>query len=139
MKSPKERIEGIIKVLNETYPRSHTALRFRTPLQILVATILSAQCTDERVNQITPYLFQKYKTATDFGNADPKELEEEIKPTGFFRNKTKSIISASKKIANEFGGHVPDNMKYLIRYKKELENELKKVKERITCIKSRKK
>lgn len=114
MKSTEERIGEIIVILHKTYPRSHTALKFETPLQILVATILSAQCTDERVNQITPSLFQKYRTPADFATADPAKLEEEIRPTGFFRNKAKSIISASKKIVEDFGGMMPDNMEDLI-------------------------
>ncbi len=114
MKGAKDRIEEIIRILNETYPRSRTALRFETPLQILVATILSAQCTDEKVNQITPALFRKYPTAVDFAQADPRVLEEEIRPTGFFRNKTKSIIKASRKIVDDFEGVVPDNMEDLI-------------------------
>lgn len=114
MKSTGERIGEIIVILHKTYPRSHTALKFETPLQILVATILSAQCTDERVNQITPSLFQKYRTLADFATADPAKLEEEIRPTGFFRNKAKSIISASKKIVEDFGGMMPDNMEDLI-------------------------
>ncbi|GAF81312.1 unnamed protein product, partial [marine sediment metagenome] len=114
MKSTEERIGEIIVILHKTYPRSHTALKFETPLQILVATILSAQCTDERVNQITPSLFQEYRTPVDFATADPAKLEEEIRPTGFFRNKAKSIISASKKIVEDFGGMMPDNMEDLI-------------------------
>jgi len=114
MKSAKERIGEIIKILSKTYPSSRTALRFDTPLQILVATILSAQCTDERVNQITPSLFQKYKSAADFARANREELEEEIRPAGFFRNKTKSIIGASRKISEDFHGEVPDSMEKLI-------------------------
>lgn len=114
MKKARERIEEIIPILKETYPRSRTALRFETPLQILVATILSAQCTDEKVNQITPTLFHKYPTASDFAQADHHILEEEIRPTGFFRNKAKSIISASKKIVKDFNGKVPDNMEDLM-------------------------
>lgn len=114
MKSATERIDEIIKILRKCYPRSRTALRFETPLQILVATVLSAQCTDEKVNQITPSLFQKYKTPEDFASADQKMLEKEIKPTGFFRNKAKSIINASRKIVEDFGGAVPDNMEELV-------------------------
>ncbi|MGD2294747.1 MAG: endonuclease III [Candidatus Aminicenantes bacterium] len=110
MKSANQRIGEIIDILYTTYPQSRTALRFESPHQILVATILSAQCTDERVNQITPSLFRKYPTPHDFALADPKVLEKEIKSTGFFRNKTKSIIGASKKIVEDFGGKVPDNM-----------------------------
>jgi len=114
MKKAEERIGEIIKILSKTYPSSQTALKFKTPLQILVGTILSAQCTDERVNQITPSLFQKYKSAADFSHARSEELEEEVRPTGFFRNKAKSIIEASKKICNDFGGDVPDSMEKLI-------------------------
>ena len=115
MKDAPERIGKILSILRQSYPRSRTALRFETPFQILVATILSAQCTDEKVNKITPALFRKYSTPSDFASADPKVLEQEIRPTGFFRNKTKSIIGASKKIVEDFGGKVPDNMEDLVR------------------------
>jgi len=115
MKSATQRIGEIIKILRENYPQSRTALRFETPLEILVATILSAQCTDERVNEITPALFRKYRTAEDFANARQEELEKEIKSTGFYRNKARSIISASKKIVESFGGRVPDNMDDLLK------------------------
>ncbi|MBN1222078.1 MAG: endonuclease III [Candidatus Aminicenantes bacterium] len=114
MKKAEERIQEIIGILKKNYPQSRTALYFRTPLQILVATILSAQCTDERVNQITPMLFEKYETAADFAGAKPEDLEIEIRPTGFFRNKAKNIIGASKKIIRDFGGSVPDTMAELI-------------------------
>lgn len=114
MKKAQDRIEEITDILKKTYPRSRTALRFETPLQILVATILSAQCTDEKVNEITPSLFRRYPTALDFAQADPSILEKEVRPTGFFRNKTKSIINASKKIIEDFNGVVPDNMEDLI-------------------------
>jgi len=114
MKRAKDRIDEIIKKLKAAYPRSKTALKFETPLQILVATILSAQCTDEQVNKISPALFRKYKTAVDFAQADPFTLEDEIRSTGFFRNKTKSIIGASKKIVEDFEGQVPDRMEDLV-------------------------
>jgi endonuclease-3 len=114
MDKPEKRIGEVIDLLKKAYPKSRTALKFQSPLQILVATILSAQCTDEKVNQITPALFRKYPTALDFAEADPKTLEKEIRPTGFFRNKTKSIINASRKIASDFGGKVPDTMESLI-------------------------
>ena len=91
MENQAQRIQEIVRILEKKYPRSRTALSFKTPLQILVATILSAQCTDEKVNQITPFLFQKYKTAKDYAEADREELEEEIRSTGFFRNK-KSLL-----------------------------------------------
>jgi endonuclease-3 len=114
MESAENRIEEILKILETTYPRSRTALYYRNPLQILVATILSAQCTDERVNQITPMLFDKYRSAEDFSRAKQPELEDEIRPTGFFRNKSKNIIGAAKRIVGEFNGRVPDNMADLI-------------------------
>jgi len=114
MRSAKQRIGEIIAALYKAYPRSRTALRFESPLQILVATILSAQCTDERVNQVTPSLFRKYRTARDFASADQKILEGEIRSTGFFRNKAKSIIGASRKIVEDFDGVVPDNMEDLL-------------------------
>jgi endonuclease-3 len=114
MKTAEERIGKIIAIMLKTYPSSRTALRHENALQILVATILSAQCTDEKVNQITPSLFQKYPTPRDFASANKNELEAEIRPTGFFRNKAKSIINASKKIVEDFGGVVPDNMEDLI-------------------------
>lgn len=114
MRRAEERIGEVVSILRKTYPKSRTALRYETPFQILVATILSAQCTDEKVNQITPALFRKYPTAKDFAQANSKVLEEEIRPTGFFRNKTKSIINASKKIVADFDGEVPDTMESLL-------------------------
>lgn len=114
MKSAQHRIPEIIRILRETYPGSRTALEFETPLQILVATILAAQCTDERVNRITPSLFRKYESAEDFAKADRAELEAEIRPAGFFRNKAKSIIGAARKIVADFGGAVPDSIEDLI-------------------------
>jgi endonuclease-3 len=114
MEPAKERIGRIIRLMRRAYPASRTALLYETPLQILVATILAAQCTDERVNKITPGLFEKYPTAADFASADRETLEGEIRPTGFFRNKAKSIIGAAKKIVEDFGGEVPARMEDLI-------------------------
>jgi len=114
MEKAKDRIIKIIKVLEKKYPASRTALAFESPLQILIATILAAQCTDARVNQVTPGLFRKYPTAEAFAKADRAELETEIRPTGFFRNKAKSIIGAAQKIVTDFGGRVPDTMAELI-------------------------
>ena len=114
MVSAKERIGKIIRILRREYPGSRTALGFESPLQILVATILAAQCTDKMVNQITPALFSKYPTAAAFAAADRAELEAEIRPTGFFRNKAKSIIGAARKIVEDFGGQVPANMANLV-------------------------
>lgn len=108
------RISEIIRRLRRAYPESKTALAYETPLQILVSTILSAQCTDARVNMITPALYKKYPDAAAFAKADRAELELAIRSTGFFRNKAKSIIGAAKKIVEDFGGKVPDSMEKLI-------------------------
>lgn len=110
----KERITEIIKRLRKAYPASRTALHFETPFQLLVATILAAQCTDEKVNQITPLLFKKYPTIESLAKAKQEDLEAIIKPTGFYRNKAKAIIGAAKKIVSDFGGQVPDTMEALI-------------------------
>jgi len=109
-----DRIKEIIRILRTEYPESRTALYYKTPLQILVATILSAQCTDAKVNEITPSLFEMYPSVEDFSKADKNELEEMIRPTGFFRNKAKSILLASQKIMKDFNGKVPDTMNDLI-------------------------
>ena len=108
------RVRAIIRLLRAHYPASRTALEYRSPFEILVATILAAQCTDERVNKVTPELFRKYPTPADFARADRAELEAIIRPTGFFRNKAKSIIGASEKIVSEFGGVVPATMAELL-------------------------
>ena len=96
-----ERVSAILQKLDEAYPAVTCALVHENPFQLLISTILSAQCTDERVNQVTKTLFVKYRTPKDFAYANPAELEQEIRPTGFFRNKTKSIVGASKKIVEE--------------------------------------
>lgn len=114
MKPANGRILEIIKILRKTYPRSHTALYFKTPLQILVATVLSAQCTDERVNKITPTLFNKYKTVYNFARARKSVLEKEVYSTGFYKNKAKNIIALSKKIVMDYNGKVPDEMSELL-------------------------
>ena len=87
----KERVSRIITILEKEYPDARTALSFKTPLELLVSTVLSAQCTDERVNKVTQHLFEKYRSAKDYARANLPELEEDIRPTGFFRNKAKSI------------------------------------------------
>ena len=115
MLSAKERIPDIIKILRHHYPATCSALHFETPLQILVATILSAQCTDERVNMITPSLFKKYPTAQAFARARQEDMEQEIRSTGFFRNKAKNIIAAAQMMCADFGGKVPDTMEDLIK------------------------
>jgi endonuclease-3 len=109
----RERVTQLIKIFPKVYPDAHTELDFRNPLQLLVATILSAQCTDKRVNMVTPFLFKKYRTAKDYANASQAEFEAAIKSTGFFRSKTKSIRGAMRAIAEEHGGKVPDTMEEL--------------------------
>jgi len=108
------RVRAILKGLDEAYPAATCALKHENVFQLLIATILSAQCTDERVNQVTATLFPKYPAPKDFAYASPAELEKEIRPTGFFRNKTKSIMGASKKIVEEFHGEVPRTMDELL-------------------------
>jgi len=114
MRPVEERVIKIVRILRKSYPRLRTALYYKTPFQIMIATILSAQCTDERVNKITPGLFKKYKTVNDFAKVRQSVLEKEIHSAGFYRNKAKNIIAASKKIIKEFKGKVPDNMEGLI-------------------------
>jgi endonuclease-3 len=109
----RERVEQLVQVLPEVYPGAHCELDFKTALQLLVATILSAQCTDKRVNLVTPRLFAKYRSARDYATADPAVLENEIKSTGFFRNKTKSIRAAAAAIEEHHAGRVPDSMEEL--------------------------
>jgi endonuclease-3 len=113
MKPPQERIGPIIGKLKRRFPEARCSLDYDTPLQLLVATILSAQCTDERVNMVTPTLFARYRTAADFADANPAELEEMIRSTGFFRNKTKSLIGMGRALAERFGGEVPRTMEEL--------------------------
>ena len=108
------RVRAILKGLDEAYPAATCALKHENAFQLLISTILSAQCTDERVNQVTATLFPKYPDAKAFAYANPAELEQEIRPTGFFRNKTKSIMGASKKIVEEFHGEVPKTMEELL-------------------------
>ncbi len=108
------RVPEIVAILRREFPDTRTALEFRNPLQILVATILAAQCTDERVNKVTPALFSRYPTAAAFAAADRAELEEAIRSTGFFRNKAKSIVGAARRIVETYGGKVPDTMEDLV-------------------------
>ena len=115
MEAPKKRILGIIKILSKRYPRAKTALNFKTPLDMVVATILSAQCTDKRVKIVTEKLFKKYRTAKDYAKASRKTFEQEIRSTGFFRNKAKSIITMAKMLISNFNGKVPNTMELLIK------------------------
>lgn len=114
-KMDKKYVQELIKLLRGKYKNSKTALHYRTPHQMLVATILSAQCTDERVNKVTPGLFKKYKSVGDFAGAAQSELEQDIRSTGFFRNKAKNIIGSANVIVNEFGGKVPQKMEDLLK------------------------
>lgn len=108
------RVRAILQKLDQAYPAAACELRHHNAFQLLVATILSAQCTDARVNQVTPGLFAKYPTPADFAYANPRDIENEIRSTGFFRNKTKSIVGASKKLVEDFGGQVPRTMEELL-------------------------
>jgi endonuclease-3 len=108
------RSKKIIAILRKTYPDPKTALSYSNPLQLLIATILSAQCTDVRVNLVTPALFKKYRTAENFANAKQEELEQDVRSTGFFRNKAKSIITCCKTIMAKHGGKVPKTMEELV-------------------------
>jgi endonuclease III len=105
-----KRVAAILQKLDEAYPNAECELKHENAFQLLISTILSAQCTDVRVNQVTETLYKKYRGPKDFAYADPKELEQEIRPTGFFRNKTKSVMGASKEIVEKFGGEVPRTM-----------------------------
>ena len=97
------------------YPDAHCALDFKSPFQLLIATILSAQCTDKRVNMVTPALFKRYRTPAALAAANPEELEELIKPTGFFRNKTKSLIGMATAVTERHGGRIPDELEALVK------------------------
>ena len=108
------RLAKIFAGLDQLFPHAECALKHNNAFQLLVATILSAQCTDERVNKVTPNLFAKYPTPRDFAAAQQEVLEQDIKSTGFFRNKAKSIIGAAKKIVGDFGGKVPRTMEELL-------------------------
>lgn len=110
----KDKISKIIEMLLNEYPDAKTALLYNSPMEILVATILSAQCTDERVNKVTNELFKKYKSVKDYANADLTVFQNEIRSTGFFRNKAKNIIEAAKKILEKYDGKVPNDMNELL-------------------------
>ena len=109
----KARAKKIIARLKREYPDATCALDHKSALELVVATILSAQCTDARVNMVTPHLFAKYRTAADYAAADPRVLEQEIQSTGFFRNKTKSIIGMAQALVERHGGEVPQTMEEL--------------------------
>lgn len=113
LEQKKERVIRVIEVLKKEYPDARCTLDYNTPHQLLVAAILAAQCTDERVNQVTPALFVKYPDVQSFAEADQSRLEEEIKSTGFFRNKAKAIIESARQIMSNYGGQVPDTLEEL--------------------------
>lgn len=114
IKEKKKRAEEIIRIFEDEYRDADCTLDYKSPLQLLIATQLAAQCTDARVNQVTPALFERYKTVQDFAVADEAELSEYIRSTGFFRNKTKNIIACCKKLISDFGGEVPQTMDELL-------------------------
>lgn len=108
------RVRAILEKLDAAYPDAHCELNHKNAFQLLVATILSAQCTDVRVNMVTPGLFEKYPAPDRLAYANPQEIEKEIRSTGFFRAKTKSIMGACKRIVEEFGGNVPKTMEEIL-------------------------
>lgn len=111
----KRRAGKILRTLKKTYPDAHCELDFTTPLELAIGCILSAQCTDVRVNKVTPALFSKYKKAADWAAIPPAVLEREIHSTGFFRNKTKSILGLCKALDERFGGEVPNDFDTLVK------------------------
>jgi len=119
LKESKENIRArarkIVSKLKRAYPQPKTALDFVNPLQLLVATILSAQCTDDQVNKVTPSLFRKYPTVKDFAQANPREFEQDIYSTGFYKNKTKNIIACCQELIDKHDGKVPDSLEKLIQ------------------------
>src|SRR5579859_3740954 len=110
----KRRAKRILKSLTPLYPEAHTALNYESPVQLLVATILSAQCTDVRVNMVTPILFARFPDAAAFAAADREEIEQLIKSTGFFRNKAKNIQECCKALLVKHDGHVPNTLAELV-------------------------
>jgi endonuclease-3 len=113
-KNKTERVDKILEILGKEYPDARTALTFKNPLELLVSTVLSAQCTDERVNKVTKTLFKKYRSAKDYARADLSELETDIRSTGFFRNKAKSIKGICTVLEEKFSGEVPANLEDLV-------------------------
>ena len=110
----KKRLNKILRFLNRAYPAVECALHHESAWELLVSTILSAQCTDKRVNEVTPNLFEKYPTVFEIATAEPQEIEKEIHSTGFFRNKAKSIIGSARNITENFDGEVPQTMDKLL-------------------------
>jgi endonuclease-3 len=115
LKKRKQRANIIFETLDPLYPQEKTALEYKTPFQLLISTILSAQCTDKQVNQVTKNLFMKYKRPEDYLKTPISELEEDIRPTGFFRNKTRSIRGCCEGLLHLYGGEVPSSMEEMLR------------------------
>ena len=111
----KRRARRINRILAEAYPNAQAELNFTNALELIVATVLSAQCTDVRVNQVTPALFERYPTAADYAHADPEELETYIRSTGFFRAKAKNLIGLGAMLDEDFGGEVPPRLEDLVK------------------------
>ncbi len=111
----KQRVVEILRVLDELYPNAECSLEYDNPLQLLISTQLAAQCTDARVNMVAKDLYKKYQTAKDFANADLSELEQDIRSTGFYRNKAKNIIACCKQLVEKYDGKIPDNMVELLQ------------------------
>ena len=111
----KARALRVLAILKKTYPRAECSLDYKNPLQLLIATILSAQCTDERVNKTTPALFAKYRAASDFANSNISELQSLIRSTGFYRNKAANIKAACRMIVDDCGGKVPSSMEEILK------------------------
>ena len=110
----RKRAASVVRAMRKRYPDATTALNFSNPFELLVATVLAAQCTDKKVNEVTPVLFKKYRGPAELARARRPSLEKIIKPTGFFRNKSKNLIALSKDIVDRHGGEVPDNMDDLV-------------------------
>lgn len=113
-REPQEQMRDVLKLLKKHYPDAKCALIFKSPLELLVATMLSAQCTDEVVNRVTPKLFAKYKTAKAYADADLEELQQAVRSTGFYKNKGKNVQNACKMLIEKFKGRVPETMQELI-------------------------
>lgn len=111
---PEERVKKILSLLEKAYPDAALVLHYKNPLELLVATILAAQCTDERVNKVTETLFKKYKAARDYADAEQEVFEQEIRSTGFYKNKAKNIIACAKELVERFDGKIPETMEDLV-------------------------
>ena len=108
------KFKELVEILNKEFPNPKAELKFKKPLELLIATVLSAQCTDKRVNLVTKELFKRYKTVEDYAGANPRKFEEEIKTTGFYRNKAKNIIACCQKLSEDFDGKIPNTMDELL-------------------------